>query len=150
VFERAWKAREADIGVRVQAYEPNYAGSPVVAGPAGATSGACGTHSFKARAGHHLAPRTLSSGRNVFDALGAGFRCLAFDCERGGVEAFARAAEQAGVPLKVIRDSYVGERTAYEQRLVLVRPDQFVAWTGDALPDDPIPLIEQVTGRASR
>jgi cysteine desulfurase/selenocysteine lyase len=37
-----------------------------------------GDHSFKARAGHHLAPQTLSSGRNVFEELGEGFTLLAF------------------------------------------------------------------------
>ena len=146
-FERAWAARESDIGAGVQAYEPNYAGSQIIAGPQGGVSGARGTHSFRARPGHHLAPRILSSGRNVFEELGPGFTLLTFDAERGPVDAFVRAAERAGVPLKVIRDSYAGERTAYEQKLVLVRPDQFVAWAGDTPPDDPISLIDQIAGR---
>jgi hypothetical protein len=52
------------------------------------------------------------------------------------------------VPLKVIRDSYRDARQAYESRLILVRPDQYVAWTGDSGPDDPRPLMSKVTGRA--
>jgi 2-polyprenyl-6-methoxyphenol hydroxylase-like FAD-dependent oxidoreductase len=146
-FERAWAARETDIGTRVQGYEPNYEGSPIIAGPAGGVSGARGTHSFKARAGHHLAPRLLSSGRNVFEELGPGFTLLAFDAESGELHGFATAARTLDFQLKVIQDTYSGEVTAYEQRFVLVRPDQFVAWAGDALPDDPNALLAHVAGR---
>jgi 4-hydroxyisophthalate hydroxylase len=146
-FERAWAARETDIGTRVQGYEPNYEGSPIIAGPAGGVSGARGTHSFKARAGHHLAPRLLSSGRNVFEELGPGFTLLAFDAESGELDGFATAAPTIGIPLKIIRDRYSGELASYEQRFVLVRPDQFVAWTGDVPPDEPSALLAQVAGR---
>ena len=78
-FEAAWKAQESDVGNRAQVYEPNYEGSPVVIGPPGGKSTAHGKHVFKARAGHHLAPQMLSSGRNVFEELGRGFTLLAFD-----------------------------------------------------------------------
>ena len=37
---------------------------------------AVGSHAFAARAGHHLAPQPLSSGRNVFEELGDGFTLL--------------------------------------------------------------------------
>ena len=145
-FEPAWAARETDLGTRVQAYEPNYAGSPIIAGPTG-VSGARGTHAFKAQAGHHLAPRALSSGRNVFEELGPGFTLLAFDADSAEVDAFAQAAKNLAMPLKIIRDRYSAERAAYDRRLVLVRPDQFVAWTGDALPHDPAPLLARISGR---
>ena len=39
-FERAWKA-QTDATSRVQSYEPNYEGSPIVAGPPG---GRCSAH----------------------------------------------------------------------------------------------------------
>jgi hypothetical protein len=51
------------------------------------------------------------------------------------------------VPLKVIEDSYAGGREAYGCRLILVRPDQFIAWTGDAAPDDAPALLRKVAGR---
>lgn len=38
-------------------------------------------------------------------------------------------------------------REAYGCRLILVRPDQFVAWTGDVIPDDPKMLMRKVTGQ---
>ena len=40
-----------DVGWRVQNYEPNYEGSPVVAGPPGGVCSAHGEHMVKARAG---------------------------------------------------------------------------------------------------
>ncbi len=62
-FERAWKTQESDIGDRFQANETNYEGSSAVFAPPGGVSSAHGTHQFKARPGHHLAPLTLSSGK---------------------------------------------------------------------------------------
>ena len=66
--------------------------------------------SFKAEAGHHLAPKPLSSGRNVFEELGDGFSLLAFDATDESVEALRLAAVRNRVPLKVIRDTYAGEQ----------------------------------------
>jgi 2-polyprenyl-6-methoxyphenol hydroxylase-like FAD-dependent oxidoreductase len=146
-FEAAWAARQARSGGSVMSYEPNYEGSPVIAGPPGGKSSAHGTHSFTARAGHHLAPQPLSSGRNVFEELGTGFTLLAFDAGDDAVQAFAAAASAAAVPLTVVRDSFAGGREVYERRLILVRPDEYVAWTGDAAPPDVPALLARVTGR---
>jgi 2-polyprenyl-6-methoxyphenol hydroxylase-like FAD-dependent oxidoreductase len=145
-FERAWTERATDIGTRVQAYEPNYAGSAIVAGAPGGACTAHGQHAYKARAGHHLAPRCLSSGRNVFEELGRGFTLLAF----GSVDRWVADVEQAArvrhVPLKLVRDGYAGELTDYGARLVLVRPDQFVAWCGEEEHDAPEAVIGRVIG----
>ena len=149
-FERAWKA-QTDATSRVQSYEPNYEGSPVVAGPPHGKSSAHGTHMFKARAGHHLAPQPLSTGRNVFEELGTGFTLLALnaseDAADGIVESFEQAARSLGMPLKAIRDTCRGERQRYESRLILVRPDQYVAWSGDSPPDDVRALMGKAIGR---
>ncbi|HEY2185815.1 MAG TPA: FAD-dependent monooxygenase [Xanthobacteraceae bacterium] len=147
-FEQAWKARELGAGERVLSYEPHYEGSPVVLGPEGGVCSAHGTHMFEARAGHHLAPATLSTGRDVFEELGPGFTLLAFDSDDQTVRNFEKAAAMLAVPLKVVSDSYRDRRQAYEMRLILVRPDQYVAWTGDSGPDDAARLMSTVTGRA--
>jgi 2-polyprenyl-6-methoxyphenol hydroxylase-like FAD-dependent oxidoreductase len=147
-FERAWEARLTDVGSRVQAYVPSYEGSAVVWGPPGATCSAHGEHAFKARAGYHLTPQLLSSGRNVFEELGPGFTLLAFGAEDATVQAFLAAAQSLHVPFKVVRDSYDEGRLDYEARLILVRPDQYVVWTGDAPPPDARAVIERAVGRA--
>ena len=74
-FEREWRGRTSGE-VAPAWYEPHYAGSPIVCGPAGAVCGVRGEHSFQARAGHHLAPVVLSSGGNVFDRLDGGFTLI--------------------------------------------------------------------------
>jgi 4-hydroxyisophthalate hydroxylase len=143
-FERAWQERASGAGDRIMSYEPNYEGSPVIAGPPGGKSSAHGTHSFAARAGHHLSPQILSSGRNVFEELGPGFTLLAFDAD---ADACGAAASALGVPLKIVRDTYADGRKAFGARLILVRPDQYVAWTGDEPPADARILLSKIVGR---
>ena len=94
-FERAWAERKAGISDRLMTYEPNYEGSPVIAGPPGGKTTAHGEHSYEASAGHHFAPQPLSSGRNVFEELGQGFALLAFDAADADVKAFEAAARCA-------------------------------------------------------
>ncbi|MDQ0314550.1 FAD-dependent monooxygenase [Amorphus orientalis] len=129
-FEAAW-AERAKGTAEVHSFEPNYEGSPVVFGPKGARCSAVGSHTFEARAGHHLAPQPLSSGRNLYEELGSGFTLLSLDAAASDVEALTRAAADCGIPLKVISDTSEDGRERMQARLVLIRPDQFVAWTGD-------------------
>ena len=65
-FEVAWKAR-AEGGSGVEDFEPNYEGSPIVPQTSG-TPSAKGSHSFLARAGHHLPPAG-KDGRGVAEVL---------------------------------------------------------------------------------
>jgi hypothetical protein len=146
-FERAWKDHGAGAGPRVMSYEPHYEGSSIVFGPPGGACSAKGVHTFKARAGHHLPPQRLTSGRNVFEELGADFTLLAFDAEDGVVADFAKTAKASGVPLKIVRDSYRNGREVYEAKLILVRPDRYVAWTADGAPADAGALIGKAAGR---
>jgi 2-polyprenyl-6-methoxyphenol hydroxylase-like FAD-dependent oxidoreductase len=145
-FEKAWNARHTDLADRALVYEPAYEASPIVLGPAGGKTTAHGHHSFRARSGHHLPPQPLTSGRNVFEELGRGFTLLAFGIDDGAVRAFEQAAHSLGVPFNVVRDSYADGRTKYEARMILVRPDQFIAWTGDGAPADVGALMRRVCG----
>jgi 4-hydroxyisophthalate hydroxylase len=146
-FERAWGSRTSGE-TPPASYEPHYEGSPIVCGPAGSACGVRGQHAFQARAGHHLAPTLLSSGRNVFEELGGGYTLIALTPDRASVTAFQDAARAMLMPLQVIADSFDGGRTAYEHRYILVRPDQHVAWAGDQPPADAAGLLRRVAGRA--
>jgi 4-hydroxyisophthalate hydroxylase len=127
-FEREWQARSSGAKAEINAFEPNYRGSTIVWGDSGSGCSALGSHSFTARAGHHLAPSLLSSGRNVFEDLGQGFSLLGLDVHETTLRSFEAAARQLGMPLKIIQDTCDGDRERYQARLILIRPDQFVAW----------------------
>lgn len=124
-FRKAWFARPEGSSEIVK-FEPNYEGSPIVTGEG--TPSAKGDHRFEARAGHHLSPRALSDGRTTYEALGDGFTLFAFDAPE-----VARA--MADLPVAIVTDTYDGERMDYGARAVLVRPDGFVAWAGNACSD---------------
>ena len=130
-FERAWLARTQGAIGEVHAFEPNYEGSPLVPSSNGEirVSSAKGSHRFEARAGHHLAPAMLGSGANVYEALGPGFTLLALGADPDAVQAFRDAAAELNLPLAVVEDDAGGEAARYEATCVLVRPDQFVAWS---------------------
>src|SRR3546814_4827831 len=87
----------------------------------------------------------LEDGSSVHDKLGLFFTLLAVDdVDSGPIEAAARAA---GVPLETVRLRRPDLLGLYERNLLLVRPDQHVAWRGDALPQDIEGPLRHVTGR---
>ncbi len=133
-FEAAWTERSQGAVGEVHAFEPNYEGSPVVWQNTSdeRTSSAKGSHQFKARAGHHLAPAQLASGENVFKVLGAGYTLLAFGTDDANRQVLVDAAQAAGVPLSVVHQAHGSEADRYEASWVLVRPDQFIAWVGES------------------
>ena len=128
-FEQAWQARAQGAVGEVHAFEPHYEGSAVVWGSQGRAPSAKGSHRFDARAGHHLAPAMLDAHRNVFDELGQGFTLLDLGASREAVESFRTAAGALSLPLAVVACPRGSQADRYDATLVLVRPDQFVAWT---------------------
>src|ERR1700719_631025 len=146
-FERAWKEHANAAAPRVCPYEPNHEGSPIVFGPPGGVSSAHGSHTFKARAGHHLPPQLLSSGRNVFEELGRDFTLLAFDGDDQTAAAFEKAAKALNGPLKIVRDSHRDGRKAYEANLILVRPDRYIAWSAVSASADAAAILGTAVGR---
>ena len=67
------------------------------------------------------------------------------------VQAFATAAEALRMPLKIVRDTRADERNKYDAELVLIRPDQFVAWVsrGEQIgegPFDATAILSRVIG----
>lgn len=146
-FKRDWAEIKTGSGHIILNYEPNYEGSPVLFGPPGGVCQAKGEYMFRARPGHHIAPRKLTSGRDVFEEFGFEFALLAFGADDASVAAFERAAHELGMSLKIVRDTQAEGREDYEARLILVRPDQYVAWTGDAAPADAGAVLRKLLGR---
>lgn len=146
-FEQAWGARTAGETAPAS-YEPHYEGSPIVWGPAGSVCSVRGQHAVEARAGHHLSPAELSSGRNVFEELGRDYALIALAQDRAPVAAVQEAARAVRIPLRVVADTFEDGRAGYGSRYILVRPDQHVAWAGDQVPANPAELLRRAAGQA--
>ena len=145
-FEQAWAERSSGAKAEVASFEPNYEGSPVVAGPPDGVCSAAGRHSFEARAGHHLAPAPLTTGGNVFEALGDGFTLLALDADPALQHAFEAAAAEMRAPLRIVEDTRADGRERYGASAVLVRPDQYVAAAFDGSEVDARAALRRAAG----
>jgi len=87
----------------------------------------------------------LRDGRSLYDALGPWFTMLRFD-RSVEVVPLAEAAEHCSLPLAVLDVDAEGADAFYPHKLLLARPDQHVAWRGDAVPDNPLSLVDRVRG----
>ncbi len=90
----------------------------------------------------------IEDGVPVYDRLGQGYSLLRSN-ESIDVSGFVTAAEACGMPLTVVDIEFEpGARRFYDHGLVLVRPDDRVAWRGNAMPDDPVAVIDKLRGAA--
>jgi hypothetical protein len=87
----------------------------------------------------------LTDGRSLYDALGADYTLLRFETQLD-TSALEAAARQRGVPLAVIDVGACAADAPYRHKLLISRPDQHVAWRGDAVPDAPLALIDRLRG----
>ena len=97
-----------------------------------------------ARPGHRAPHYSMPDGAALYDRFGSGFTLLALD--ESAVSAIEKAACDRGVPLTVLRCSDPRLRDLYEAGLVLIRPDQHVAWRSDRLPAEPAALMDTICG----
>ena len=87
----------------------------------------------------------LEGGQSLYDALGPEYTLLRFD-PSVAVDGMLAAAAQRGLPLRLLDVVADEAASVYDTRLVLSRPDQHIAWRGDAQPEDAFALIDCVRG----
>ena len=97
------------------------------------------------RAPHVWLDDARSQRSSLFDRLGRGFTLLSFDAA-AGTAPLTRAAVARGIPLATLDVRVPEARGLYGRALALIRPDQYIAWRGDRLPDDCEALLARVTG----
>ena len=153
----------SEVGARIQAAKMRefctlgvmlgyrYDDSPVIVGDGTEPT----PHDFvnyvpSARPGH-LAPHAwMHDGSSLYDHFGLGFTLLVTDDrDAATVDAIQRAAAAGGVPLAVIRPREPGIPALYKARFALIRPDQHVAWRGNAA-GDAAAVIRTIVGKAAR
>ena len=139
----------ASLGVQLGA---RYDGSPIVAEdgappadnyehyiPSGVPGG---------RAPHYWPGPGRGYGDSLFDQFGSGFTLLRLGGKAADTSAIEAAARRHHVPLKVVELAAADARELYGRDLALIRPDQHIAWRGNAPPADPDRLIEHAIGAA--
>lgn len=98
------------------------------------------------RAPHFWVDEGRDKGSSLFDRLGSGFTLLCFRTPGSEVGAFQETARRLKIPLSVLAVAHEEARELYGVDYALIRPDQHVAWRGDALPEDAERLLAKVTG----
>jgi FAD binding domain-containing protein/aromatic ring hydroxylase-like protein len=137
----------ASLGVQLGA---RYDGSPIVA-----SDGAPPADSFEnyrptgvpgGRAPHIWLDGERGTGHSLYDRLGAGFTLLRLGGKAADTAGMAAAAARRGIPLGVLDVESAAARELYQRDLVLIRPDQYVAWRGNRPPEDADRLLAQMVG----
>jgi 2-polyprenyl-6-methoxyphenol hydroxylase-like FAD-dependent oxidoreductase len=85
--------------------------------------------------------------RSLYDAMGPDYTLLRLD-PTVRVDGIVTAAAQRGLPLTVLDVRSHEASELHRHKLVLVRPDQHVAWRDDAEPAGPLDLVDLVRGGA--
>ncbi|SCW66485.1 2-polyprenyl-6-methoxyphenol hydroxylase [Sphingobium faniae] len=125
-----------------------YDGSPVIVTEAGEPPVDSATQYVpSALPGGRLPHMWMADGASLFDRLGQEFTLLVLG-ERGTFPAWTDAAKQAGVDLRIVAIPDLPEtRALYEADILLVRPDNYVAWRG-AADETALPLLMHAIGFA--
>lgn len=135
----------ASIGIQLGA---RYQNSNIIFGDAGAAP---------ADHAHEYIPSSIPGGRaphiwlepnskSLYDLLGNGFSLLCLSRSERDGRAFAEAANRMRLPLKIISISRSEARDLYGVDFALLRPDNYVAWRGNEIPEDCEKVLAQVSG----
>ncbi len=146
VAEEVLRVKHSEFHSRGLVLGAGYEGSPIVAGdgaPAGATDPV--EYVPSAHPGARLPHVWLDASRCLFDVLGDGLTLLRLT-DGADPEPLLRAADDRAVPLEIVDLAGHGLEGRYGGGLLLVRPDQHVAWRGDRAPAEPGALLDRVRG----
>jgi hypothetical protein len=140
IMRHEWFANGIMLGYR-------YDDSPIV-WPDGTPAPPDQPHPYiqTARPGARAPHVWLADGSSTLDLYGRGFTLLRLGSGAPSGERIAGAATRRSVPLHRVALAEPRVLEAYDNRLVLVRPDGHVAWRGDSEPGDAGALIDAVRG----
>jgi 2-polyprenyl-6-methoxyphenol hydroxylase-like FAD-dependent oxidoreductase len=138
-FDREYIMEGVPLGYRLE-------GSPIVI-PDGTSAPPFEVMTYRpiARPGHRAPHAWLEHDRSMIDLYGLGYTLVRFDRD-AATAPLQTAARARGVPLSVVDVADQAIASLYERALVLVRPDGFVAWRGDAVPDNALEIIDTIRG----
>jgi len=88
----------------------------------------------------------LADGRSLYDRLGFDFALLQLGPKPPDSASLTEEARRARIPLRVVEIAAEEVRDLYGADLVLLRPDQIVAWRANTPPPDPAAFLARLTG----
>ncbi|RZS84490.1 FAD-dependent oxidoreductase [Pigmentiphaga kullae] len=151
--ERAAAARHLDEHARLEFNIPGvtfggrYDGSPIIAGDGAALPpDEPNQYVPTASPGGRPPHMWLEDGRSLFDLFHREWTLLVLGEDEVSHAGFEVAAHELAIDLKPVRLASPALCELYEAPLVLIRPDQIVAWRG-ANADEARAVLERVTGR---
>ncbi len=137
----------ASIGVQLGA---RYDGSPIIAGEEAPPPDDFAHYLPSAVPGGRAPHAWLGTGRGIgdslFDQFGTGFTLLRLGTNPPDSAAFEAAARELNMPFTQLDIADDDIRALYGRDLALIRPDQHVAWRGNAVPSDASGLLRRLTG----
>ena len=98
------------------------------------------------RAPHLWLDDAREMGSSLYDRMGRGFTLLRLNRSKIDVGAFTRVAESRGIPLIILDVPLKEAGELYGRDLILVRPDRYIVWRGDAVPENVDAVLATVTG----
>ncbi|MBT3991067.1 MAG: monooxygenase [Rhodospirillaceae bacterium] len=84
---------------------------------------------------------------SIFDLLGPWFNLLRIGPEAPESTAIEQVARDLNMPLNVVDVEKTAAQELYQAKLLLVRPDQHVAWRSNAVPEDISAILGAIIGR---
>ena len=124
-----------------------YDGSPIIVGDGTAPPpDDANNYSQTACPGGRAPHLWLHGDRSLFDLFGPEWTLLRLGPKPADSTALARAAAAIRLDLRVVDIPPDEARDLYEADLALIRPDQIVAWRGNAVPENVEALLSRATG----
>jgi 2-polyprenyl-6-methoxyphenol hydroxylase-like FAD-dependent oxidoreductase len=132
-----------ELGVR-------YDGSSIVASDEAAPTDSIVQYIPTGQPGGRAPHSWLGAGRGIgdslYDRLGNGFTLLRLGPKSTDGASLVEAAKKSGVPLDILDVADAATRDLYGADLVLIRPDQHIAWRGAKSPSDASAIVARVIG----
>ncbi|MET0931395.1 MAG: FAD-dependent monooxygenase [Aeromicrobium sp.] len=145
--DRLWQGTKLQYVARGITLDQRYVSAAVAADDDEVAPWTSMTYVPSAKPGHRLPHVWMEDGSSLYDHLGDGLTLLAAPSMSAEVERMSQIAAASGIPLHVIELSNPALRVKCGASLVLVRPDQHVAWRGHEL-GDATAVLAVATGRA--
>src|SRR5262249_31479997 len=137
----------APIGVELGA---RYDGSSIIASDEAAPTDSIVQYIPTGQPGGRAPHSWVGTGRGIgdslYDRLGNGFTLLRLGPKSPDGVGLIEAAKKSGVPLNVLDVADEATRDLYDADLVLIRPDQHIAWRGGKSLTDASAIVARVIG----